>query len=75
MNNIKEKEEIIIKINQVDDEALLSEIRRVLEADSYVFSDSDIHSIKEADDNISMGNYVSQDQLKKNMHKWWESLK
>ena len=69
------KEDIITKIQKVEETQLLTEIHRILEADEYTFTADDITSLKQVDEEIDKGYFKTQQQVKINIHQWLNNLK
>ena len=57
------KDDIILKIQNANNEQLLAEVYRILQADEYVLSENEIQLLNEADASINNGNYFTQEQI------------
>ena len=67
------KERIVSKINQIQDEALLSELEMIisnLQDNLYPLSDKMIESIEKSEDDIRQGNVIPHEQVMHEMSEW-----
>jgi len=69
------KENIISKIHNVNNEQLLTEVYRILQADEYEFTEKEIQLLHEADSSIDNGNYSTQQEVENKMNQWLKNLK
>ena len=69
------KDDIILKIQNVNNEQLLAEVYRILQADEYVLSENEIQLLNEADASINKGDYFTQQQIENRTEKWLNDMK
>ena len=69
------KDDIILKIQNANNEQLLAEVYRILQADEYVLSENEIQLLNEADASINKGDYFTQQQIENRTEKWLNDMK
>lgn len=69
------KEDIILKIQNANDEQLLAEVYRILQADEYVLSENEIQLLNDADASINNGDYFTQEQIENRTERWLNDIK
>ncbi|MBK8352410.1 MAG: hypothetical protein IPL21_12210 [Saprospirales bacterium] len=69
------KDDIILKIQNANNEQLLAEVYRILQADEYVLSLNEIQLLNEADASINKGDYFTQQQIENRTEKWLNDMK
>jgi len=69
-----ERQEIISELNRVSDISLLKAVKYILQyglkKEGYISEEDYNRELEEADDEISKGDFISHDDLKKEMLKW-----
>lgn len=69
------KEKIIRKIQSSDDEQLLAELSRILETKDFVFSETMIRELREADAALEKGQSIGQEQVETELKKWLKGMR
>lgn len=69
------KDDIILKIQNANNEQLLAEVYRILQADEYVLSENEIQLLNDADASINNGDYFTQQQIENRTEKWLNDMK
>ncbi len=73
MSTAQLKEKLISKIRDMDNEQLLREIGRLLQLDTkakYLFSDKQVQIVKEAEEQVKRGKYLTEEEAEKDIDEW-----
>ena len=67
-----ERKKILKERIDFSDEATLEKIEKLLDEEVFIFSDEQILQIKEARAEYLKGNFLTEDEANKDIHKWLE---
>ena len=72
MTTIALKKYLISKINLLEDDSILGEIKKIVDKNEtvYILSDDQLNMLKEADEQMKNGDFVTQEDMDVKIEQW-----